>query len=158
MDAAVVLFSLFLLASAVGLMLLHARTWREFRERDHDVEDFDYRRRQYRRRMQVSAMIGLLAIALFVGWMLMNTSLFSVTFFAVYWIVVMLVTCWVLLLALVDIWATKYHYGRLRDRCLIEQARLRAEAVRIRSIRGNGKGETSPRKIGEKGKEAGDEG
>ena len=46
---------------------------------------------------------------------------------------------WVALLALVDMWATKHHFGRLRHRCLVEQAKLEAEARRIRSVRGNGK-------------------
>ena len=50
-----------------------------------------------------------------------------------------LLVCWVALLALVDVWATKHHFNRLQHRCQIEQAKLEAELRRIQSVRGNGK-------------------
>ncbi len=139
MDAtSVILFSAVSLIAAVVLLVSHVRAWRTYRQQQLDPEDYDYRRRQFRRRMQTSAMLAILAVALLVGYLLMlwiRSSLFA----TVFWIIVMLVTCWVALLAMVDIWATKHHFSRMRDRCLVEQAKLQAEARRIQAVRGNGK-------------------
>jgi hypothetical protein len=44
-----------------------------------------------------------------------------------------------------DIWATKRHFGRLRQDCLVEQAKLESQIRRIQAIRGNGKGENAAR-------------
>lgn len=134
----VALFSAILLAFAAGLMVSHVRTWRTFQQEKLDAEDFDYRRRQFRRRMQTSAMLGLLAVALLAG-QLLTEWLRSGWFAGVYWFAVILLVCWVGLLAVVDMWATKHHFGRLRQHCLVEQAKLEAEIRRIRAIRGNGK-------------------
>jgi len=125
----VVLVSALLVAVSVGMMVLHVRTWRTFRQQELDEEDFDYRRRQYRRRMQTSAMLGLLAIALSVGHVLIEW-VHSDWFAIIFWGITMLVACWVGLLALVDLWATKHHFGRLHHRCLVEQAELQAELRR----------------------------
>ena len=88
--------------------------------------------------MQTSAMLGLLAVALF-GGKLLTEWMGSRLFFAVYWFGVILVVLWVALLAIVDMWATKHHFGRLRHHCLVEQAKLEAEVRRIQAVRGNGK-------------------
>ena len=139
--ASVILVSLLLLFAAVGLMLSHVRSWRAFQQAELHAEEFDYRRRQFRRRMQTSAMLALLAVAVFVGYLL-TVWLRSAWFAPVYWIAVMGVACWVALLAVVDIWATRHHFGRLRHDCLVEQAKLKAEIRRIQSVRGNGKAGT----------------
>lgn len=129
--------SILLLLAAAGLMVSHVRIWRAFQEQSLDEEDFDYRRRQFRRRMQTSAMLGLLGIAMPLGCFL-TEWIRSGWFAALYWCGVMGVACWVGLLALVDIWATKHHFGRLRHTCIVEQAKLKHEIDRIQSIRGNG--------------------
>ena len=134
----VIFVSVLLFLAAVGLMVSHVRTWRAFQHAELDAEEFDYRRRQFRRRMQTSAMLGLLAVAMLVGYVLtlwIRSGWFALTF----WIAVMALACWVALLAAVDIWATKHHFGRLRHHCLLEQAKLQAELRRIQAIRGNGK-------------------
>jgi hypothetical protein len=147
--ASVASFSALLLAAAAVLLVWHVRSWRAFQRQDLDAEDFDYRRRQFRRRMQTSAMLGALGVAVLVGYVFMAWHL-SPVLVAIYWIVVVLVVFWVGLLGLVDIWGTKYHFGRIRDRYLVEQAKLRAEIHRIQAIRGNGHGETIPQQEGEK--------
>jgi hypothetical protein len=135
--------SALLLLAAAGLMVAHVRAWRAFREQELDAEEFDYRRRQFRRRMQTSAMLGLLAAALLAGYVLgpwMGAGWFSLAF----WGAVLGGVGWVLLLAAVDVWATKHHFGRLRHRCLVEQAKLEAEVRRIQALRGNGKAASTP--------------
>ena len=119
-------------------MFSHVRTWRRFRELELEPEEFDYRRRQFRRRMQTSAMLGLLAIAIFVGELLI-AWIDSVWFGMSFCVGMLIVVIWVGLLAAVDIFATKHHYDRLRQSYVIEQAKLQAELRRIQAKRGNGR-------------------
>ena len=129
------LVSLFLLACAAGLMISHHRTWRRVQRRQPEAEELDYRRRQFRRRTQTSAMLGLLAVAIFVVQLIPGPPLLVL----ISWGVVLLVLGWIGLLAVVDIWATKHYFGRLRQTFLVEEAKLQAELRRIRVAGGNGK-------------------
>lgn len=132
-----VLMPLLLLLCAVGLMISHVRTWRRARRQELQPDELDYRRRQYRRRMQTSAMLGLLAVAIFVG-QLITGRIESKAFLLCYWGLVLLVLGWVGLLAVADILATKHHFGRLRQAYRLEQVKLQAELRRIQAARGNG--------------------
>ena len=145
--ASVILVTAILFLAAIGLIVSHMRSWHAFQQAGLDEEEFDYRRRQFRRRMQTSAMLGLLAVAMLVGYLLtgwLNSGWFALIF----WTAVMGVACWVGLLALVDIWATKHHFDRLRHHCAVEQAKLQAELRRIQAIRGNGKAITKNEGLG----------
>ena len=132
------LISILLLLAALGLIYWHIRSWRAAQQADLLPNELDFYRRQFRRRMQTSAMLGFLAVILLAGEFL-TRWLHSQLFFAIYWIATLLLVLWVVLLAAVDIWATQYHFGKLRQKCLIEQAKLHAEIYRVRSMRGNGK-------------------
>ena len=124
----IALVSLAILAASAAMMVWHVRSWRTFRREETDAEEIDYRRRQYRRRMQTSAMIGLLAIALSAGHVLiqwLDSDWFAIAF----WGVAMLVTFWVALLALVDVWSTQQHFGRKRRRNLVEEINRQVEAL-----------------------------
>jgi hypothetical protein len=129
---------LFLLLCAAGLMTLHVRTWRRARRQELQSDDLDYGRRQYRRRMQTSAMLGLLAVAIFVG-QLVTARIESKLFVFGYWGGVLLLVVWVALLAVVDLLATKHHFSRMRHTYLVEHAKLQAELRRFQTSRGNGK-------------------
>jgi hypothetical protein len=94
--------------------------------------------------MHTSAMLGLLAIAVLIGYVL-TWWLRSGWFALVFWTAVMVLACWVMLLAAMDIWATKRHFGRLRHHYVVEQAKLEAQIRRIQALRGNGKGEVPGR-------------
>jgi hypothetical protein len=136
--ASIILVATSLFLAAVVLIVSHVRSWRAFQQAGLDEEEFDYRRRQFRRRMQTSAMLGVVAVAMLVGYGLtewLDSSLFA----ALYWTAVMGLACWVALLALVDFWATKHHFDRLRHRCIVEQAKLQVELRRIQAVRSNGK-------------------
>ena len=137
--SSVIVVSVLLLLAAVGLMVSHVRSWRASQQAKLDAEEFDYRRRQFRRRMQTSAMLGVLAVAMLVGYLL-TLWLGSRAFALAFWSAIILVVVWTCLLAVVDIWATKHYFGRLRHDSLVEQAKLRAEIRRIQAFRGNGKG------------------
>ena len=127
-------FSLFLLIAAVGLMGWHLKTWKTASRTKRDAKQLDYHWRQFRRRMQCSAMLVLLAVAVFVGqWI--TAPLLAVLF----WGGTLLIVAWLALLAVADIIVTVHHFQGLRADCLIEQAKLKAEAKRIKAAGGNGK-------------------
>jgi UDP-N-acetylmuramyl pentapeptide phosphotransferase/UDP-N-acetylglucosamine-1-phosphate transferase len=149
-DPSIALVSLCLLLFAAWFMFSHVRNWRAYQLQNLAPEDLDYRRRQYRRRMQTSAMLGLLAVAMF-AWKLLSEWLQSFWFSTVFLLAILLLLCWVGLLALVDVWATNHHFGRLRHRCAIEQAKLEVELRRAQSVRGNGKAGTRGEVGGRKG-------
>jgi Na+/H+ antiporter NhaD/arsenite permease-like protein len=134
------LVSVFLLICTAGLMTLHVRTWRKAQRQELEADGLDYRRRQFRRRVQTSALLGLLAVAIFVGPFITGPP---VVVFA-FWGVVLLVVCWVALLAVVDVIATKIHFDRLREKYLVEQAKLQAELRRLQATRGNGRAAGRP--------------
>jgi UDP-N-acetylmuramyl pentapeptide phosphotransferase/UDP-N-acetylglucosamine-1-phosphate transferase len=150
--SSVLAVTVLLLLATAGLMVSHVRSWRAFQQEESDVEELDYRRRQFRRRMQTSAMLGILGVAILVGYIL-TLWLSSPAFTVVFWIAIILVLFWTCLLALVDMWATKHHFSRLRDHCLVEQAKLRAEINRIQAFRGNGKGKHPAREPKSEGRE-----
>ena len=113
-------------------MAAHCRTWRRAQRRELEGREFDYYRRQFRRRMQTSAMLGLLALAIFVGRWMTRPATSTV----IYWGGVLLVLGWVALLAMADMLATKHHISRLRRDHLIERAKLHAELRRIQAAQG----------------------
>jgi hypothetical protein len=52
------------------------------------------------------------------------------------------------LLALGDWWATKFFFGQLRDKCQLEQTKLRAQLRQLQGGQANGQGNGSPRNHG----------
>jgi hypothetical protein len=102
-----------------------------------DAAEFDYRRRQFRRRMQTSAMLGLVGIGMLVGGLLIAWPARPWLIFTV-WGGVMVLVVWLGLLAVAEIVATRYYFGRLKQDYLVEQARLQAELRRLQRIRGDG--------------------
>ncbi|MEN6449938.1 MAG: hypothetical protein ABFC96_05570 [Thermoguttaceae bacterium] len=124
----VVVSTAMLLVASV-MLWSHVRDWRIFQQAGLDAEELDYRRRQFRRRMQTSAMLGLLAIALPVG-IGLTIWLRSGWFFLFFCLGMILAVCWVILLAIVDICATRRHFGRVHDQHLLEKLKLEAERRR----------------------------
>lgn len=137
--SSVILVSVLLLLVAAGLIASHVRAWRDFQQANLDAEEFDYRRRQFRRRMQTSAMLGVVAAGMLIGYLL-TAWLRSDWFTVIFWTATMGLACWIVLLAIVDVWATKHHFNRMRHHCLVEQAKLQAELHRMQAYQGNGKG------------------
>ncbi|MCX7424291.1 MAG: hypothetical protein NTW96_01430 [Planctomycetia bacterium] len=139
------LFALFLLTSAVGLMVWHIRTWRAAKEQDLPPKDRDFLWRQFRRRIQTSAMLAVLAIMIFVEpWLVANEA--KVLLGAG----MLLLVFWLGLLAGIDILATRHYFARLRSGYLVEQAKLEIEARRLRNLRGNGKPGPNDASLGQK--------
>lgn len=128
-----------LLASAVGLMVWHVQVWRRVQNRELEKAEQDYRRIQFRRRMQTTAILGLIAVALPIGVLVMRPWPKIGVFF---WGGVLLLVVWVTLLAMADVVATAHHYGRLRQKVVLEEVKLQAELYRVQGLRRNGKPKT----------------
>ena len=126
-----VLVSVALCVSSAGLMVWHVRAWKRLQSAGIDPRERDFRRRQYRRRMQTSAMLGVLGVAIFVGQLLMAWPA-SQMFLVLYWSGVVVLVLWLALLALADMAATGFYYGREKNRCVVEQAKLQNELRQAR--------------------------
>jgi len=136
------LVALITVAAAGGLLVWHRRVWQRAQGPAIEPAERDYRWRQYRRRMQTSAMLGLLGLAVLAGRLMMLLHI-SPTLHLIYWGAVVLLLLWIALLALVDAWATQFHYGRIRDRFAVEEVRLKAELRRLKTAAGNGRSDRS---------------
>ncbi len=111
-----------------GLMLdMHRRSWRGAQQ-DPSLSDRDRRfaQAQYRRRTQASAIIGALGLAIGMGPLVPLRP----------WPMVLYVAslagacgC-ILLLAAIDVWATRQNYARLRSEQLAAQMKLARELSR----------------------------
>jgi hypothetical protein len=134
-------------AVGVGLVLLggwlmssHWRSWREHARDDSlDESDLRYYRNQFRRRVQASGIILLLGILIPIGDRIIPLNRNDASVATLYWLVVLALTCWVLLLAMLDLVATRAHsrvaishLKLLREK----QRALQAEADRLRAASG----------------------
>ena len=129
--------ALILIAAAV-LMIWHFRAWRDAQQSKLAPGELVFYRRQFRRRLQTSAVLGLLALVILAGEILIPW-LQSPVFFTIFLVAVILLVTWLMLLSVMDIWATRYHFGKLREKCLLEQTKLQAEMRLVQDRRKNGK-------------------
>lgn len=119
-----------LVGAALWLLRVH---WQHWQEVDADTSltprERDHLRRRHRRRMQTSTMLGFVGIAILAGRLF---PLDEPTLAAVlYWLGVVLLVCWMALLALADILATRVHYGAMRRKVDSERDKLEAQLQRI---------------------------
>lgn len=118
------------LVTAAGFwMWRHLGVWQKARRQGLEPREFDFRRRQFSRRMQTSGLLAALGISIFVGSWLTGPPLLVTLF----WMGVLLLTCWLALLAAADAVATRMHYYRLRDEYVVEQRRLEGELKRLQA-------------------------
>lgn len=131
------LFPMSLVVLSTVLLALHVRKWRRLEEYVEDDEQQHFYRRQLRRRLQASAMIGLLGIAI-AGGMAIPWQHWPLAF-AFYWLLVILVTFWIALLALADMSHSRAYVNRLNREHRIKRAELEAQLARFRARQSNGK-------------------
>ncbi len=130
-----------LLACAGGLLVWHLLSWRADQRRGLDPNEREFRRRQFRRRMQTTIMLALLAASLPIGHQLVilgrgaGPQSWWLKAAVIFWAAVLVLLVWLVLLATADIWASKFFYGRLRDRNQLEQTRLKAQLWKLRQRR-----------------------
>lgn len=135
------LVALAILLAAGALAYWHLRIRRVHRESDLTPAQRDFYHRQFRRRIQVSAMLGILAVMLAAeSWLTQPLA------YVLIGLGMLLLLLWIMLLAVMDAVATRFHFERLRGDYLVERAKLEAEARRLRAAGGNGKPPTKAAK------------
>lgn len=117
-------FSLLLLALSVALLVMHRRSWLAVRDSANSQKhEKRYALAQYRRRMQASGMIAVVGIAIGMG-PLVPQRPGSYTLY----LGALLVACLgLVLLAGLDLWATRQHYRRMRSEQMTEQIKSAME-------------------------------
>jgi ABC-type transport system involved in cytochrome bd biosynthesis fused ATPase/permease subunit len=128
----VILLAIFLFLAAVTLMFSHVLTWQRCQKENLDANELEYRRRQYRRRMFTSGTLGVLSLIMFVGCLLV-IQWDSKVGGLVLWILVLLGLCWITVLAVVDIMATRRHFSDARSHQLVERVKLQAALQQIQA-------------------------
>src|SRR4029079_10669780 len=104
--------SLFLIGLSGVLLDLHRRSWRTVQQIESiSPGDLRFARAQYRRRTQASGTIGLLGAVLAV-YPLVPRAPLPITF---YLVAITLACMAIMLLAALDVWATRQNYQRLRS-------------------------------------------
>ena len=123
-----------LILLGVWFMQLHLRAWRRHAADDSlDDAERTFYRRQFRRRMQASGIIALIGVMVPVGDSIIPWRADDVSVATLYWLFVLALTCWVLLLAMGDLVATRAHSRASLSRLQRKQRELQAEADRLRS-------------------------
>ena len=113
--------SLILLGLSGVLIDWHRRSWRAARQ-NAELSDHERRfaRSQYRRRMQASGIIGLVGLAIGIG-PLVPRAPWPMAFY----LATLIGACaCIMLLALLDVWATRRHFRRLHGERLAEELKL----------------------------------
>lgn len=123
----------------LGLWLItsHWRSWQAHAiDESLDESELRYYRHQFRRRIQASGIILLLGFLVPIGDFVIPWKANDASLAALYWLMVLALTCWMLLLAMGDLVATRAHsrrtLSRLRD-LKQKQRELQAEADRLRA-------------------------
>ena len=121
---AVVIISLALLGISGLLIDSHRRAWREARDSSTLPErDKRFAGSLYRRRMLASGTIGAIGAGIALWPLVPRQPLTMAAYLAM-----LLAACtWIMLLALLDFWATRQHYRRLRSEQRAKQVHLAIE-------------------------------
>jgi hypothetical protein len=134
-----ILFGLFLLAFSAIMLVRNRAAWRAAQAADMEEREREFLNRQYRRRRQAAASISIVGLAIMLSVWVTDTKTA-----AVYWLGVLLIVCWITLLAVADLIATRMHYGRLLQDQQNERTALEAELNQIKRRESNGKPKPKP--------------
>lgn len=142
---AAIAFGFALIVLGVAFLRRHRQTWRE-RKNDPNVDHAErtYYHRQYRRRMLTSGLLVALGVLIPLGDQLLERRfpLATVTF---YWMAVLSLVLFVLLLGVVDFFATGMHTKDAILRVQGEKAALERQVEEVRrAIREGRSSEASP--------------
>lgn len=129
-----------LLAFGGGTIWRQVQTRREqIRDESIPLEDLDFARRQFRRRVQTSALICFIGILIIIGDLVIpwgrdgkGNRVAATFWFAVYWSGVLLLTFWVILLAIGDFLSIRVNTQSKMSRLRAAQRSLMKEAERLR--------------------------
>lgn len=129
-----IVFGIALVLLGLAFLRRHRRTWKA-RQCDPTISDEErtYYARQHRRRMLTSGLIAALGVLIPIGDFLFERkpapAALPLTFF---WIGVLLIVLWVLLLGVIDLFATGLHAKDAMSQVNAEKAALERQLEEIR--------------------------
>lgn len=129
-----IVFGIALVLLGLAFLRRHRRTWKA-RQSDPTISDEErtYYARQHRRRMLTSGLIAALGVLIPIGDFLFERkpapAALPLTFF---WIGVLLIVLWVLLLGVIDLFATGLHAKDAMSQVNAEKAALERQLEEIR--------------------------
>ncbi len=124
-----ILFPAGVLGFAVTMLLAHARNWQRAKHRLTSEAERLFRQHQFWRRMQTSSLLALVAPTMLVG--LRVSPERSPKLFVILWLLVVLATCWIGWLAILDAVASgKYFRRQILERA-VARDHLKQEFERI---------------------------
>lgn len=136
-----ILFGLVLIGFSVLMLFRNRTAWGAAQADEMADRERDFACRQYWRRVQANWMMAIVGLAVILGVWLPETLLALA-----YWLGVGLLVCWLALLAMADLVATRRYYGQLRQDQRAERAKLEAELDLIKNRDGNGRPRHEPLK------------
>ncbi len=110
------------------LFVWHHRTWKARKSESTNENELRFHKLQYRRRLQTTAMMGFLAVMLFVG----NLLEFPGWLGVLYWGTAFFLAVWLIFLGFGDVAATRIQVARSQQALLMECAKLQREINDIR--------------------------
>lgn len=128
--------------SGLGVLMMrsHIKGWREQKDSFTDELEEKHLQRRFRRRMQASALLVLLGLLIGLGQLIDGPE--HPLLFTFYWLGVLLLTCWIILLALGDA-VSIAAYSRVAQAQLDQQRRsIEAELERLKARQSNGHART----------------
>jgi hypothetical protein len=131
------LIAVLLVVAATVAIPWHRRTWAYHRGRtDLPEEHRAFHHRQYRRRMQLSSMLAVCGVAVFVGTNVLSPK-GTPRLFILWWCGTLLLLLWITLLGLADVLAIRNFVRRDLQHIADQQQVLRAHLRELRKHRGN---------------------
>lgn len=129
----VILVSLFVILLSSGLTVWHIRSWEAAREEDLDKPEREYRWDQFRRRVKASTLLALVGVA-----MMGSTLISNQVALAFFWVGVICLLLWIVLIAILDVAATRRYFSAMRRDHKTQRAELEAEIHRLQRRESNG--------------------
>jgi hypothetical protein len=131
----------FLLVLGISLIWAHQRARRVAASEGEPEDEFErrYVASRYRRRMQTSALIALIGVMVAASPLVIPDPRTAPKLFGIWWLSALLVTMWVVLLAVADIMATKAHTTIAHARIRVHQEQLERELREMQKHKGNGR-------------------
>lgn len=114
-----------LAALAIGTYVWQSSAWKAQQQGEPSGQEIEFYRYRHRRRMQISLLLGLVALAIAAGPWITDPLLLGV-----YWLVVLVVLCWIISLSLIDAWASQRFFARVQWNEQSEQTLMQRELLK----------------------------
>jgi hypothetical protein len=126
-----IVFALLLVVLSLVLLAFHWAAWRKSDHGGLSEREQQFTRRQFRRRTQASGMLGAIGLL-----MITAQSVEEKTMSLALWLAILCAVAWVILMALIDWWATRAYYGRDEVVNTVQMEMLKKEIRRFQEEQG----------------------